>query len=257
MLQHRAVYPTGYYKKHLVLQENLYEARKTLNCQGKVPHSKLNVFSSKHRAPSPQLVLTGEVVTSAIYLTNFSAFLGTASCLAIASLFYMCSQLAQPVFEGWDFQPEHCLKFGVWRWLSKRSIPHDFRSQQWSEAELCMLAVPEEIQSKQSKQARPCWDQQRETGSVFYSALTMWPFGYIKERQCGRERERRLGCFFLSHEKPSTVLSPSLNVFKFLIRLVLSNCLMRWRNLLFSRHSCITDSTVQGPKSYQSSQIPI
>lgn len=40
------------------------------------------------------------------------------------------------------------------------------------------------------------------------------------------ERERPLGCFCLSHEKSSTVLSPSLNVFKFLIWLVLSNCLM-------------------------------
>lgn len=129
-------------------------------------------------------------------------------CIVLGNslLFYMCSQLAQPAFKGWDFQPDHCLKVGIWRWLSKWNIPHDFRSQQWSEAEPCTLAVPEEIQSKQSKQARPCWDQQSEAAALSLTAHlirghlgTSW-----KEREGG---ERLLSCFCLSHEKSSTLIS--------------------------------------------------
>lgn len=89
-------------------------------------------------------------------------------------------------------------------------------------------------------------------GSVFYSALITWPSGYTKRGLEG-DRQRRLGCFCISHEKSSTVLSHSLNVFTFLTWLVLSDCLMGWRKL-FSRHSCITDwqcdlETFQGPNS--------
>lgn len=142
----------------------------------------------------------GNPVTPSIYLTQFCVFLGTASCLAISPLFYMDSQPAQPCWmeEISSQSTVRSLGFGGG---SAGETSHMASVHSSGQKQSCACWMCLRKSRTNSKQARPCWAQQREAVAQPFTVHFLW--GNLGASRTA-EREKLLKCFWPIHEKSST-----------------------------------------------------